>query len=470
MFQIIILLLSATVGSILATPSSSSIPCGPLGCDTGPFHTNHAQFKVSTMDTTDQYIDVYYPNTSTTPKLTRQYPLISYAHGLDGGGNIDYIAYKPMLQAIASHGFIVVFPRSCDIGCSFEHCINLPSDPFCFGQFYKEQLKALEWAQNPSNASAKNILNNINHTYGYGIVGHSMGGQATLFSSSYLNASNNNIKAAVMQHAYTHEAPSPTIPFLAFTGSYDTIATPSMTHAFFDAAAKSGKAKHRGYVNKKDASHLEPIVWPQVPSLAKYTVAWLKIYLEKVEGVQDGINYMELIYGNGTDSLCGGGDGEMIECVVTPRAGYRTPLIVPATAKEFKCYSDTNCTNHFHGLKKPYCVVKSNPKGLYDYGTCTHVPPGNGCEQKGVQIIVDPTGCSGAAGLLDEECGIKPFPCEGPGQCTCQANNCVICTHPCDNGDFGPKIDCSDLIYLSRTCWDGKATTKPERKNCTAYK
>jgi len=287
MFQIIILLLSVTVGSILATSSSSSIPCGPLGCDTGPFHTNHAQFKVSTMDTTDQYIDVYYPNTSTTPKLTRQYPLISYAHGLDGGGNIDYIAYKPMLQAIASHGFIVVFPRSCDIGCSFEHCINLPSDPFCFGQFYKEQLKALKWAQNPSNASAKNILNSINHTYGYGIVGHSMGGQATLFSSSYLNASNNNIKAAVMQHAYTHEAPSPTIPFLAFTGSYDTIATPSMTHAFFDAAAKSGKAKHRGYVNKKDASHLEPIVWPQVPSLAKYTVAWLKIYLEKVEGVQD---------------------------------------------------------------------------------------------------------------------------------------------------------------------------------------
>ena len=75
--------------------------------------------------------------------------------------------------------------------------------------------------------------------------------------------------------------------------------------------------------------------------------------------------------------------------VVVVDAGYHTPLIVPATTKEFKCYSDTNCTNHFHRLKKPYCVVKWNPKGPNDYGRCTHVPPGNGCEQKGVQIIID---------------------------------------------------------------------------------
>ena len=310
--QLLLLLTAAALAS-----SSSPTPT-PNSWGTGPLPTNYTSFKVSQMDTTDQWIDVYYP--TPTNSTNRTYPLLSYAHGLAGGGPIDSIAYQPILESMASYGFILIFTRACNIGCA-DKCTTLPDDPFCFGHFYYEQLKQIEWAKNSSinvNTPGHSIMKKINHKVGYGVVGHSMGGQATLFSSSYKNATANNIKAAVMQHAYTHQYPSPTIPFLAFTGALDDVAPPSMTHNFFDAAAASGQAPNRALVNKKYATHLEPINWEAYANVGKFSAAWFKLHLELVNE-QDGINYELLIYGNGTDSLCGGGDGLMVDCTVTPR-------------------------------------------------------------------------------------------------------------------------------------------------------
>ena len=167
-----------------------------------------------------------------------------------------------------------------------------------------------------------------------------MGGQATLFSSSYSNATQNRIKAAVMHHAYSTSHPKPTIPFLAMTGSKDTVAKPKLTKAFYDEADGD---MHRGYVNKKGAGHLEPLfknnmfvsgrcdVLDQLLALIrndsslfqprrllpKYTAAFMKLYLAgvKEEGAFDWEN---LIYGgtNENESLCGGGDGDMVECEI----------------------------------------------------------------------------------------------------------------------------------------------------------
>merc|ERR1719329_684435 len=91
---------------------------------------------------------------------------------------------------------------------------------------------------------------------GVGVAGHSMGGQATLFSSSALGAGY-NIKAAVMHHAYTHSFPAPEVPFLAFTGTRDLTASPSMTHGFYNA---SGASPVKGLVNKAGANHQEPTI------------------------------------------------------------------------------------------------------------------------------------------------------------------------------------------------------------------
>lgn len=103
--------------------------------------------------------------------------------------------------------------RACNIGC-IDDLTSLPGDPPAFAHYYKQQLHVIDWAKTIPD----DIFKTVNFTGGVGVAGHSMGGQATLFSSSYRNASEHGITAAVMHHAYTHEYPGPTVPFLAMTG------------------------------------------------------------------------------------------------------------------------------------------------------------------------------------------------------------------------------------------------------------
>jgi hypothetical protein len=121
-----------------------------------------------------------------------------------GGGDVDRLAYDPLLSRLASFGFVVASPRQCSMGC-LEDCKTLDGDPPCFGRYYHQQLDVFSWARNYSSADSRNVsgspadvLSRVNHSMGYGVAGHSMGGQATLFSSSFHNASEQHIKAAVM--------------------------------------------------------------------------------------------------------------------------------------------------------------------------------------------------------------------------------------------------------------------------------
>merc|ERR1719408_561988 len=120
---------------------------------------------------------------------------------------------------------------------------------------YKEQLKVIDWAKQ-QGAAGDVVFKNVNFDIGVGIAGHSMGGQATVYSSSS-HGTGHDIKAAVMHHAYTHSYPAPIVPFLAFTGSADVIALPRRTEGFFNA---KGADATRGFVNKQGATHFEPNV------------------------------------------------------------------------------------------------------------------------------------------------------------------------------------------------------------------
>ena len=84
-----------------------------------------------------------------------------------------------------------------------------------------------------------------------------------------------------------------------------------MTQRFYDEAAGN---MHRGYVNKKGASHVEPIFKNNM-LLPKFTAAWMKLYLVGIKSEQ-GYDWEQLIYGSDEESLCGGGDGDMIDCEV----------------------------------------------------------------------------------------------------------------------------------------------------------
>ena len=294
---------AAVAGAVFAAP-------------TGPFPTAHATFKYPELDITDRGIEAVYPS----GQGDAVFPVISYAHGFGDGGDSVMGHYSgaahDTLEEMASWGYVVLAPRSCNDGC-LGHCKLLPHDPPCFGTFYYEQLKTIDWARSPAAAAAGLPINGSL----VGVAGHSMGGQATLFSAAY-NASDYGIKAAALHHAYTHTYPAiPTVPHLVFTGTDDTTAPPAMAESIFNAA---GAFPTRGLVNKVGAAHDEPGGGDGGTAfnrkLATFTAAWFKIFVDETPQwtAPNGTAYdfHEMIYGTGGDSLCGGGDGDMETCTL----------------------------------------------------------------------------------------------------------------------------------------------------------
>lgn len=262
-----------------------------------PYTTTSKTFTLSSLDKTNQEIDVVFP-VGHLPG--QQFPLIAYSHGFDDGG---YASYKKLFDELAGWGFVVAVPLACKFGC-LSDCKSLPFDPPCFGHYYDQQLAVIEWATKRDDLP-------INASYGVGVAGHSMGGQSSLFSAAY-NASTHNIKAAALHHAFTHTYPAiATIPFITFTGTNDDVAPSVMAVKTFNAPGAFGT---RGIVNKKGADHHEPTTHYN-PMISVYTVAWFKYHLQKT-AVEFGVNFEDQIYGNSSTSLCGGGDGAMEQCTM----------------------------------------------------------------------------------------------------------------------------------------------------------
>jgi len=122
---------------------------------------------------------------------------------------------------------VVAFPKACHLGCESD-CKSLPFDPPCFGDYYKQQLRVIEWSRTPE---VRAVLP-IDESLQVGVAGHSMGGQArqcppppathsgpflltrlpghtqaTAFTAAF-NASSHDIGGAVMHHPFTHVYPT----------------------------------------------------------------------------------------------------------------------------------------------------------------------------------------------------------------------------------------------------------------------
>ena len=295
---------------------------------TGPYSSTTRHFTVKTLDASNQVVDVTFPTGAAA--VGKQFPLISYTHGLSDHGEASY---PKLFRDLASWGYVIAATNSCQEGC-FHDCKTLPDDPPCFGNYYNESFKVLEWARSSAAASLP-----INNTAGVAVAGHSMGGQAALLAAADATARTEyGIKAAVMHHAYTHTYPSISeVPFLACTGTADATAPPAMAEKFFSAASVSRK----GLINVRGANHHEPTT-DYRPELALFTAAWIKLYVDGVEA-SEGMSWRGLIYGTGTDSVCGGGDGQMAECTMLPKASEpkATPTPKPTpTAVDESFYPD----------------------------------------------------------------------------------------------------------------------------------
>ena len=103
---------------VISIHVSASLP------DYGPYTVKHKTYVLNFMDETDKNVDIYSPVME-----SKKFPFIVYSHGAYGGGDIDYAAYIPLLESVASYGFIVAAPRSCSVGCSWKNCKTLENDP-----------------------------------------------------------------------------------------------------------------------------------------------------------------------------------------------------------------------------------------------------------------------------------------------------------------------------------------------------
>lgn len=295
-----------SVGGLLLHLALPSLILGgstPGTVPAGPYAVKTATFSDPRFDWSNTHIDVVYPDATGN----QTFPLISYAHGYS---NTAYGDYHSLFNELASWGYVVVAPKTCRYGCLTPwNCKNLKDDPLCYGLYYKMQLDAIDWAK---EGSAKLP---IDFAAGVGIAGHSMGGQATLYSAATATGSH-DIRAAVLHHAYTHSFPAiQKVPFLAFTGTNDTTAPPQMAFDIFDTA---GASAERGLVNKIGADHQEPAA-NYNPKIAWFTVAWFKVHLDQTP-VSNGVDFKALLYGKGSESLCHGGDGAMANCTLLQKA------------------------------------------------------------------------------------------------------------------------------------------------------
>jgi len=183
---------------------------------------------------------------------------------------------------MASHGFIVAATKSCMTGCREGRWDN----------YWEEQIKVIQWTQTMGKDP---ILSYINHDVGYGIAGHSMGGQAT--SRSTTRALDHNIKASILLHPFVDQdeflGADYQVPTAGFTGSLDGCCGEEETRQHLQGATvPTTLATLRG------ALHTEP----NMPNSRweAYMAAWFKIYLES-----DTQDYHSLIYDSANpDGLC----------------------------------------------------------------------------------------------------------------------------------------------------------------------
>ena len=83
-----------------------------------------------------------------------------------------------------------------------------------------------------------------------------------------------------------------------------------MAQEIYDTAENANYDK--GIISKKGETHLEPNTGSYNPLLAQFTVGFFKTHGLGNAG-DFGIDWENMIFGDDEDSICGGGDGVVID-------------------------------------------------------------------------------------------------------------------------------------------------------------
>jgi len=206
---------------------------------------------------------ITYPtNKSTT------YPLISFAHGFTAGGTKVPTDYGPKLLAgVSSWGYVIISTED----APSNYCEKEWQDQIhCIEHMREKRDKRVDWTKK------------------VGLMGHSMGGHATVLSSSNKKAvEKNNIGVAVALHPVALPYEQPLVPIFYGTGSLDTIVPPGGVINDYKKTLIKGKV----LAEIKGATHFEPnTIGPN--RWTDYAAAMMGCYLYEIPDACD------TIYGN----------------------------------------------------------------------------------------------------------------------------------------------------------------------------
>jgi dienelactone hydrolase len=220
------------------------------------------------------------------------FPLISFLHGIGGGGFGNQAEYSDVITGLASWGFVVVAMDGC-------------STPLCaVGPFARDQRQVVAQFAEGKVDKAKYPFVALANATNAGISGHSYGGMATVISARDPGP---HIRAAWALHpcpcheAYT-DCPATfeiSLPIFFTTGTLDTICPSPFV---LDDYNKASGSPRKGYADMSGIMHTEcmnaPLGRGNSDRWAAYMGAFFRCHLL---ADQSGCDAM---YGSGGDALC----------------------------------------------------------------------------------------------------------------------------------------------------------------------
>jgi hypothetical protein len=222
-----------------------------------------------------------------SPDAPGRFPLLSFAHGMTAGGDKVDRSYSRLLRQVAGTGYVIIATQ--DAPTAF--CANM----------YKDQLKSIDVAKRFPNVDASK---------GFGIFGHSMGGQSTVNSAG---SRSHDIRAAVALHPATFGGGTVKVPILYATGSSDrmTGCSPRAVEGLYDRTSLSNMNRPgifnpgKVFANIRGAGHTEPNFGSK---WNRYVIAMFDCHIKRSP------SSCGIIYGRGRDSLCHG-SLSMAKCI-----------------------------------------------------------------------------------------------------------------------------------------------------------
>ena len=252
------------------------------------------------------------------------FPLISFSHGDGGGGFLLHWAFNGILRAVAAHGFVVMAHRSCfwPWDCTSEGESWMAGRGG--GEQWRDQVRVLEWGsgevgEKELSTEGSHVYNLIDREKPMGVFGQSTGGRTSIQVAAavsegergnYWNLVKNVcIGGSVALHpdpcvgevdGWLHgdcdraEAITGTFPYAVFTSSGDTTEPEGSSLKNYEEATTVNKA----FASIIGIEHIKGTG----PIWGVYTAAYFHVFLN---GIERDDYYYDLIYGEGSRSLCG---------------------------------------------------------------------------------------------------------------------------------------------------------------------